>query len=517
MKCKFCDAELEEGVTLCPVCGADNGEAEAVQAELNPQEAEEILREQETEEIPLEQETKNKPGMKLWMKILAIVGAVALLAGLALLLLSAFGVSLKPRENDIFYKESYAVSDKKAAKQADDVVATLNGRELTNGALQVYVKMQILDFTNEYASYMSYLELDTSKPLCDQKCYFDANMNWEQYFVDTAIEAWANYQCIYAQSVEDGFAPSGELLSSLEQLPADIEEMAKEEEFESADAFIQDRFGAATTLEDYIAYCKLMYSVNEYLSTTPTDEEVENFYTENEDYFIENEIDKSVGPMVSVRHILLEPQEITEETTEESEETTEPVEETEAAEETEATEAAETTEATEATAAAEETVAPEVTEPSTEETEPVTEETESGYSEEAWAECLQRAEALLAQWKEGEATEESFANLANEHSVDGGSNTNGGLYSGITATTSFVPEFLAWCMDESRQVGDTGIVKTEYGYHIMYFSDSEPLWKYYATQYFLSDRADKKIQSGKEKWEVEINYKKIALPALELQ
>ena len=32
-----------------------------------------------------------------------------------------------------------------------------------------------------------------------------------------------------------------------------------------------------------------------------------------------------------------------------------------------------------------------------------------------------------------------------------------------------VKPFQDWSLDESRQTGDTGIVKTDYGYHIMYF------------------------------------------------
>ena len=45
----------------------------------------------------------------------------------------------------------------------------------------------------------------------------------------------------------------------------------------------------------------------------------------------------------------------------------------------------------------------------------------------------QKAEDLLAQWKAGDATEDSFAELANENSADSGSNTNGGLYSQSTS------------------------------------------------------------------------------------
>jgi hypothetical protein len=38
-----------------------------------------------------------------------------------------------------------------------------------------------------------------------------------------------------------------------------------------------------------------------------------------------------------------------------------------------------------------------------------------------------------------------------------------------------VAEFENWCFDESRKPGDTGIVQTTYGYHVMYFVEEEGL------------------------------------------
>ena len=81
----------------------------------------------------------------------------------------------------------------------------------------------------------------------------------------------------------------------------------------------------------------------------------------------------------------------------------------------------------------------------------------------AWDE----AEELLATWKSGEATEDSFAALANEHSDDTGSNTNGGLYTAIYPN-QMVDEFEDWCYDK-HAAGDTGLVETTYGVHIMYY------------------------------------------------
>ena len=89
-------------------------------------------------------------------------------------------------------------------------------------------------------------------------------------------------------------------------------------------------------------------------------------------------------------------------------------------------------------------------------------------SEADWKKAEDEANSLYQEWLNGDATEESFAALAIEHSADGGSAQYGGLYEDI-AEGYMVDAFNDWCMDGRRVYGDTGIVKTEYGYHIMYF------------------------------------------------
>ncbi len=107
-----------------------------------------------------------------------------------------------------------------------------------------------------------------------------------------------------------------------------------------------------------------------------------------------------------------------------------------------------------------------------------TSETYEADLQAAMAETKAKADDALAQWKAGEATEDSFAALANELSEDGGSNTNGGLYTKIYKN-QMVTEFNDWCFDESRQPGDTGIIYNENtGYHVMYFvGDDVPYWQ----------------------------------------
>ncbi len=91
------------------------------------------------------------------------------------------------------------------------------------------------------------------------------------------------------------------------------------------------------------------------------------------------------------------------------------------------------------------------------------------YSDEEKAAARETAEEILAQWQAGDATEESFAALAEEKTTDTGSQDNGGLYENIYPG-EMVTNFNDWCFDDSRKPGDTGIVETDYGYHIMYFS-----------------------------------------------
>ena len=100
------------------------------------------------------------------------------------------------------------------------------------------------------------------------------------------------------------------------------------------------------------------------------------------------------------------------------------------------------------------------------------------YSDEEMAAAKEVAEELFQQWKDGEATEDSFAALANEKSADG-DGTTGGLYNNVYPG-QMVTNFNDWCFDEARKSGDTGIVESEYGYHIMYYvSDSTTLYRDY--------------------------------------
>ena len=89
------------------------------------------------------------------------------------------------------------------------------------------------------------------------------------------------------------------------------------------------------------------------------------------------------------------------------------------------------------------------------------------YSDEEKNAAKEKAEEILDEWMSGDATEDSFAALANEKSDDG-DGTTGGLYENVYPG-QMVSSFNDWCFDESRQTGNTGIIESQYGYHVMYF------------------------------------------------
>ena len=105
------------------------------------------------------------------------------------------------------------------------------------------------------------------------------------------------------------------------------------------------------------------------------------------------------------------------------------------------------------------------------------------------------------------ATEESFAALADEKSFD---TAEGGLYEGVYKG-QMVPEFENWCFDEVRKPGHYGMVKTTYGYHVMYFVESELGWIRYCRNGVQTEKSEARVVELREAAGIEINYKLIQI------
>lgn len=84
-------------------------------------------------------------------------------------------------------------------------------------------------------------------------------------------------------------------------------------------------------------------------------------------------------------------------------------------------------------------------------------------NEEAYAAAKKKAEDILNQYLAGDKTKDAFEALGKEHTEDTSVSYNN------VHTGDMVEEFENWLFDSARKVGDTGLVKTQYGYHVMYF------------------------------------------------
>ena len=141
------------------------------------------------------------------------------------------------------------------------------------------------------------------------------------------------------------------------------------------------------------------------------------------------------------------------------------------------------------------------------------------YSEEEWAAAQLKAQEILDLYLAGDLTEESFGELANEHTADGNDANydgipDGGLYTDVYKG-QMVAEFEEWCFDDTRAPGDTGLVKTTYGWHIMYFVDSRPVWKSAAEEQLTMDLANQMLADIIAKYPLEVDYAAIQLGTLD--
>lgn len=128
------------------------------------------------------------------------------------------------------------------------------------------------------------------------------------------------------------------------------------------------------------------------------------------------------------------------------------------------------------------------------------------------AEVKEKAEKVLALYLEN-PTEENFVKLINENTEDvdtEGKPNNGGLYEGVTASSSYVESFLKWSIDETRKPGDTGIIETEYGYHIMYYVKSQgETWEQNIRNEILTTASDDLITQIDNDYVKKVNLKNV--------
>lgn len=451
MTCKNCGKELPEGSRVCAFCDAPAEEMSA---------AEEIL-----EAVAVEETAQPKKKTNIWVILLAAVAGLALLAVLAGAILYGIGINpvelLKHRDNDLMYKDNYYVSDDKARKNVDRVVATVGEEELTLGELQIYYWEAVFNFLDQNYYYLSSMGLDLKTPLNEQPCSLAEGQTWQQYFLKTALSTWHRYTALQLIAAEENYQINAEMQTFFDNLPESMQSNADQYGYDSIVAWLEGNCGPGVSEEGYIDYVTAYYMGTFYLTDNEellsvTDEEVDAYFAEHEQELAQSGITKDMGKYYDVRHILIE-----------------------------------------VTAS------------------DLSEDGKAIITEEDWANCLAKAQQIRDEWLEKDGTEEGFADYAAQYSADPGSSENGGLYQDLTAETNFIQGFKDWYLDETRQPGDTGFVKNTQssvqGYHIMYFSGSKEMWNIAVSEKILTDKVTQLIEDGMERYPMEVDYKKITL------
>lgn len=488
--CKQCNAAQADEANFCNLCGAPLTEEEASETAAEETAAEETAAEEtveetaeeaveETAEASAEEPKKKTP----WGWIIGLVAAVVLVVVLILvkggagsgkavdldaaLHTNAYGLNSYSIHYEADEEGAYAYSymneegtlvNAKSNDVADimsQVIATCGATELTNRDLQYYFDQQYYYFYSVYSSYMAYF-MDTTLPLDEQQNMY-GDGTWQEYFLEGSVDMYHQVAALYQIATEKGFTLTEEQQAELDS-SLDLETQATAYGYTDVEQFMQDYFGPFATLESYQDFVRMNMIASYYAehladSIEVTADEVEAYYDENADSIVSTygieKLDKNV---VNVRHILIQPESTTDS------------------------------------------------------------EGNSTISDEAWTAAEEEAQRIYDEWLAGAADEDSFAELANTNSADGGSNTNGGLYTEVYPN-QMVTEFNDWCFADGREVGDHGIVKTSYGYHIMFFSGEGDYiyWRMVAEDMLRSERAAEERTALVEGYTLESDLTKAAL------
>lgn len=392
---------------------------------------------------------------------------------------------------------SYTVSDSEAVSAADTVVASIGDSRLTNRMLQVYYWLEVAQYQAENPEVVFDQPLDTI--LCDLD---DTAVTWQQYFLQRALNTWHSHQALYLRAgdvdlpteeaysrneeyheininedmpavaylygyVHENYQPNDMHQAYLDALPELLGELAAANGFASPEAQAVDLAGPAADAEALVNYAWLynwsyMYYTQLTYDMDFTGEEVEAFYLENQAAYEAEGITADSGSYVTIRQILLVPEG--------------------------------------ATVAADGTVT---------------------ADEEAWEACGTAAEAMLASWRKSvtnarrfaradNVDEALFGELAVSDSADAGSRADGGLYSGLRRG-QLVAALDEWCFDDARQNGDSAVIRTDCGYHLVYFVSSEEVWYARAEADMRAQQTLELFSTALEEYAMEVDYSAISL------
>ena len=416
---------------------------------------------------PVEPVKKSNTGKVIVITVISTVAVIVLLIGMVWLVLTGAGLLKdKPEETEPSVTEpadtqpvpdhSYTVDAETAAAKAGEVVATAGTAKLTNGELQLYYETNLVTYQSQYGYYLMYMGIDLSQNLDMQFYDQEPGKTWQDVMLDSAMQNWHYYNAMMLRGQEENFQMDAEGQEYVAKIDEKLQEIATASGCATVEEMLTTQIAPGATVEGMRNYMLaehyyLCYVEHLEKQFEPTMEQIEQYFADNAEALASNNITKESGNVVDIRHVLIKPE-------------------------------GGTTDETGATV----------------------------YSEEEWEACRQKAQKLYDEWKNGEATEDAFSQLAKDHSADGNA-SSGGIYTDITQDVNFVTEFKDWMFAEGRKPGDHGLVKTEFGYHIMYLSDQEAQWIDHCRKAYLQEKINAVITEAMEKYPLVKNLDAVVL------
>ena len=417
-----------------------------------------------------------------------------------------------------------------------ETYVVINGEEVNKVEFDYVYNTSKNNYITQYGSYLSYFGLDTSKDLSTQM--YSDTLTWQDYFEQNAVESLKQNKALMAEAKAAGFTydTTDEYNTFKETIKTSAAAAGVSDK-----EYVRSIYGSYATMgriEEYVKNDMVMNAYYQKLQedNAPSDDEIQSYYEEN----------KATYDSVDYRLTTIEADLPTEPT-----ELADPVEETAAdtTGTTDGTAAADTTQDTayqpsDAEIAkamedakvladdAEQTVAKDGEAHENEkkssvnymisdwlfddarkagDTTVITNDTshcyyvvafEKRYLDETPSADVRviiptedkNGEEILEEWKNGAATEDSFAELCKKYTQDTSAVENGGLFEQVTKT-GMTEELSNWIFDSSRQAGDTvAITVSDTTYVLYYIGQDQPEWKINIKNTLVSDTMSQHMQ-----------------------
>ena len=416
-----------------------------------------------------------------------------------------------------------------------ETYVVVNGEAVNKVEFDYQYNLTKNNYITQYGSYLTYFGLDTSKDLSTQM--YSDTLSWQDYFEQMAVENLKQSKAMKAAADAEGFTydTTDEYNTFKETIKTSAASAGISEK-----EYVRSIYGAYATMSRIEQYVKNDMVMNAYYEklqedNAPSDDEIQSYYEEN----------KATYDSVDYRLTTIEADLPTEPT-----ELADPVEET-ASTDTAAdgTAAADTTQDTayqpsDAEIAkamedakvladdAEQTVAKNGEAHENEQkssvnylisdwlfddarkagdTTVITNDNSHCYYAVAFEKRYldetpsadvrviiptedKTGEEILEEWKNGAATEDSFAELCKKYTQDTSAVENGGLFEQVTKT-GMTEELSNWIFDSSRQAGDTvAITVSDTTYVLYYIGQDQPEWKINIKNTLVSDTMSQHMQ-----------------------